>query len=460
MPLATSDPSAAAGSRRLLFWMLSTFLLLLWIAGGASRADAAGQPIVRLAAWALLVAYVFRGPWPDWRRLGFPAVLLSLTGILVAAQLIPLPPTLWIALPGRSLLAEAAEITGQSQPWRPISVSPGATANALGALVVPAIVLLLAANLGRAQRWQVLTVILVLILGGAILGALQFSGTLLDNPLINDVRGMVSANFANRNHLALFLAIGCLLAPAWAMRRDGRDRWRLLGLLLLLPLLVLMILATGSRAGLVLGAVGLIAGFGAVWPDARRNFANLPRHTIIAGAAALAAVVGIAIALSVGMDRAVSISRVVEMNAGADMRSKALPVVVTLIWNYLPVGSGFGTFDPVYRIIEPDTLLSPRYFNHAHNDWLEIALEGGVLSIALMASALLWWGRLSLNAWRYSTESCVLARIGSAVIFLISLASAVDYPARTPMVMAILMLGAVWLNDGAHPGPGRRQHST
>jgi hypothetical protein len=28
----------------------------------------------------------------------------------------------------------------------------------------------------------------------------------------------VSGTFANRNHFALFMAIGCVLAPAWAVQ--------------------------------------------------------------------------------------------------------------------------------------------------------------------------------------------------------------------------------------------------
>ena len=40
---------------------------------------------------------------------------------------LPLPPGLWLALPGRNELAGAATATGQPQPWRPLSLSPGAS---------------------------------------------------------------------------------------------------------------------------------------------------------------------------------------------------------------------------------------------------------------------------------------------------------------------------------------------
>src|SRR3546814_18476243 len=49
-----------------------------------------------------------------------------------------------------------------------------------------------------------------------LVGLLQFSGFMIDNPFINDTRGSVGGTFANRNHFALFLAMGCLIAPVWA----------------------------------------------------------------------------------------------------------------------------------------------------------------------------------------------------------------------------------------------------
>ncbi|MGL1423567.1 hypothetical protein ACSTJ1_00050, partial [Vibrio parahaemolyticus] len=51
---------------------------------------------------------------------------------------------LWQALTGRDLVAAAA--IGGNQPWRPLSLVPGATLNAAMSLVVPAATLLLLAG--------------------------------------------------------------------------------------------------------------------------------------------------------------------------------------------------------------------------------------------------------------------------------------------------------------------------
>ena len=197
-------PSSTPLDARLSFWMLAALLAVLWIAGGASRADASGQVIVRLAAWIILVIYILVTPKFEWRAIRMPAVLLGAGVIIVALQLVPLPPAVWTQLPGRDVLIQAAVVAGETeQPWRPLSISPGATDNALNSLVVPTVTLVLLANLTRRQHWQVAALLIALMFASAVYGLLQFSGARIDHPLLNDVRGMVSGSFANRNHLAL-----------------------------------------------------------------------------------------------------------------------------------------------------------------------------------------------------------------------------------------------------------------
>jgi O-antigen ligase len=95
-------------------------------------------------------------------------------------------------------------------------------------------------------------------------------------------------------------------------------------------------------------------------------------------------------------------------------------------------------------MVEPDHLLQPSYFNRAHNDWLELVLDGGILAAALLAVAAGWWLYASWKAWT-SKPARDLPRLGSAAVLLVMLASIPDYPARTPMIMAILALAALWL---------------
>src|SRR3546814_14301754 len=86
-----------------------------------------------------------------------------------------------------------------------------------------------------------------------LVGLLEFSGVRVDNPFINDSVGSVSGTFANRNHFALFLGLGCLITPVWAFAGTQGTGWRAPVALALITLFALTILATGSRAGILTG---------------------------------------------------------------------------------------------------------------------------------------------------------------------------------------------------------------
>ena len=419
---------------------------MLWISGGASRADVSGQIITRAASWIVLIVFIFFGQRPALSSVKPVAFFILASAILLTLQLLPLPPSVWTALPGRQLLEQAATVTGQDQPWRPLSISPGWTVNALSSLIVPATMCLLLAALATAEHWRMLTLLLGLIIASSLLGLLQFSGGHFDHPLINDVRGSVSASFANRNHFALFAAFGCILAPAWAFREERRGRWRIPIALALLMLFALIILATGSRTGMLLGALAICLGLLNVRLQIRSELNRLPRRTSLVLIGTCVVLLVTAIALSISLGRAVSLDRAFALDAGEDLRRLALPTVWEMAKLYFPFGSGIGTFDPVYRIHEPENLLSFNYFNHAHNDFLEIILDAGLPGLILLLGAVVWWLVKSLKAWRSKGSRLLLPRIGSMLLFLTFLASITDYPARTPMIMAIVVIAAVWLN--------------
>lgn len=444
-----SRHSAAAPDRAstLSFWLLVAFLAVLWVAGGASRADVLGQSVVRFSAWSMIVVAILALPRVDWRAVKEPAIILGTAALLVTLQLVSLPPSIWTELPGRAIFTEAAVLTGTEQAWRPLSISPSGTTNALASLIVPAAVLLLAANLTREQHWRMAIFVLGMVGAGALLGVLQFSGANFDNPLINTPAGSVAGNFANRNHFATFLALGCVLALAWAFR-DETPPWKAAAAFGLIVIFILMVLATGSRSGVVVGLTGIVLTFLAVRGRAAQHFNAIPRK--IAIPVVMAGIVGVigAIWLSVGLNRAVSVDRATMLDGEADLRSQIWPIVLDMIERYFPAGTGFGTFDPVFRISEPDSLLNPQYINLAHNDWMQILLEGGLIGLIVLAATVTWFCFRTFRAWtstRGPTSSRLLPKVGSIVVALIFAASFTDYPARTPLVMALLSLAAIWL---------------
>ena len=442
----------SGGQENLAFVCLLVLLAIVWLAGGASRADALGQVLTRVGTWGVLVFFVLKAR-PTQFNLGMPLILLAAAALLVAVQLIPLPPGLWTAMPGRELFLDAADVAGLgTQPWRPISLSPPGTMNALMSLVVPVAAVALAAYLPERAQWRIVQAVIVLAVLSLLVGLAEFSGISLDHPLVNDSAGEASGVFANRNHQALLLAMAItavfFVAARGVRRQQFSPAFALGGGGLAVVLMVLVILATGSRAGLVLGALALVAG-ASVFVMPGKNAPSIPRPVLLAGGALLLALVG----ASYYFGRAESFERLGLMSVSDDARAQLSGVVSTMASAFFPVGSGFGTFDPVFRIAEPDAMLQFRYYNLAHNDFLQIVLEGGILGALLLLVGIGWWAYASVRAW---IDGRALAVLGSWLLLLVFLASLVDYPARTPIIMALGGIAAVWL-AGGYPREARSE---
>ena len=102
----------------------------------------------------------------------------------------------------------------------------------------------------------------------------------------------------------------------------------------------------------------------------------------------------------------------------------------------------------VFQISEPATLLALNYWNHAHNDWLEWALEGGIPAIALMAFVIAAFAFQTLRLLRQEHGGRFeyqLGLLGSAMILILGLWSAVDYPLRVPSLSCLAALAGIWM---------------
>lgn len=447
MPSRRRSPKTTSFS--LAFMLLTVLLTVLVTMGGASRGDVLGQVVVRgVAAAALVVMFLLVNPPAD-RPPRMVLGLLAATAALPLLQLVPLPPAWWGLLPGHAMLREAVS---SDQPWRPLSVQPSATWNALASLLVPTSVLLLTSAVRRPERELVVGVLLALIAISALFGLLQFSGSPLENPFVNGSGGEVSALFANRNHFAVFLAFGCLIAPVWGAWHGDRSAWRAPLAAGATLLILLLILASGSRAGLASGILGTALGLTLARQLLHRLRRRLPRWAEPALAAALVAIMVAVVGISMASKRALSIDRLLSVDSAADMRTRGLSTVIEAARAYFPTGAGFGSFDTVFRMREPFELLKPTYFNHAHDEYIEILIGGGLPAMLLLVVAIGWWTMASIRVWRRAPSSEVmLGRIGSGLLLMTLVASAIDYPARTPVVMAVVALAAAWLEWGSTP---------
>lgn len=434
--------------------------LALAVAGGASRADQLGQPIVRGAAIvAIAIVLIARCPLA-WGRIRPILILLGLIALLCVLQLVPLPPALWYGLGGRGDFAVLSTTLGLPEVWRPLSLTPDATINALFSLIVPLATAILLAALTPEQLRMLLPGLVAFIGVSAVIGLIQFGSGEWSNPLLNETLGEAAGMFANRNHQSLFLAVGILLLPAWAMRRDWSAQWMRTAIAVaLVPFFLLMVLATGSRTGLVLAAIALLLDLW-ICADTIRGFMTASRKSRSWTIAIAAAGVALVAALALLSTRTRTLDRLFASDAMEDFRFRAFATVQALVGEYLPWGAGLGSFDTVFRAAEPLSLLRTTYFNHAHNDFAEVALETGLPGIALIVGAVIWVAMRAAASQRTDDRRLRrYARTGVSIIVLMLVASVVDYPARVPICMALLVIAAAWLHpDIARPDSARNRH--
>lgn len=432
--------------------VLATLLAILAVAGGASRYDEDQQMIARLAGVAAIAATL----WPlEIETLRLQKRLLAMIAAvyaLVLAQLVPLPPALWAALPGHGIYARIAEASGTTG-WRPLSLTPDLTLNTLAALLPATAATIAALYCDGRSRLRLAWGLAALALVSALLGLVQLAS---GGDALHFYRGS-SENapvglFANRNHQAALIACALPLTGALAglwRRAGGRPRVVAGTTLITAALLLFAAVSTGSRMGLILLAVG---GATALWAYAATGQRLVPVHRRhwAAGAAALVAATG---ATAAAAARSGAIDRLMNTDPASESRAAMLRPLLDTARAFLPLGAGFGAFNDVYRRFEPDALLSTIYMNQAHDEPLQLAIEGGVPALLLLALFLWWWARTAIVVVR-TRESVTRRTLGIAAIGITSilmLSSLVDYPLRTPLlgtwfaIAAILMLRAARL---------------
>lgn len=444
------------------FRVLAVLLLAVFLMGGGSRADIASLPILRPLS-ALALGYALWGlGWPDLVRPKFLYGMAAAIVGLVLLQLVPLPPALWAALPGRGLIAEIDRAAGLGEIWRPMSVVPSATSNALFSLIPPMAALLLATRLRREEHVAIMLLLLGIGLLSAILAVFQLVGA-PDSPLYFyqvTNHGSAVGLFANRNHQAVFLSSLFPLLAVFASARtrslffDQRIR---LGLALAMGgFLIPLILVTGSRMGLISMAIGLVAtpllygsGEAAHRGPRRAGIGKGLARSIVA-----VVVLGLVI-LTVFFGRAVAIDRIVDPTAAEGVRYRAWGPMISTGMEYFPAGSGFGSFADVFKVSEPHDLLATTIFAHAHSDWLELMITGGLPALLLLGIAIAAFFLAASRWWRRRREAgdeWLMAGAGLWMVLIIAVASGGDYPLRVPSLSCLFCVIVVWIKLPASAG--------
>jgi O-antigen ligase len=429
---------------------VAVLLIGCFLFGGASRNDVASLIVLQpLAVVCIVICLLSPGPMA-WKPVRVPLLFLGALAAVIAVQLIPLPPDLWTNLPGHGQFVRSADAAGLEQPWRSISLTPDLTLASLIGLITPLAMLVGFASLPQEKTQSLLSIVIAGASISSFVGLAQLAGGEESPFYFYETTNYDSAVgfFSNRNHQAVLLAMTWPMLALWttlpAERRFfAAKRWIAASMaVFLLPMLVV----SGSRAGLALGALCLVAAF-YIWrrrsedaPAPSRWASLLAPMGLVAGATVLVA--------TIVLSRDLAVQRITNMSFDEEVRFQLLPTLTQIAREFFPIGAGFGSFDPVFRTYEPFESLRPSYLNHAHNELVEIAIEGGFASLALLVAFLIWLGLRARTVLRSGAtgRSASFARLGLVMIVVVLLSSLVDYPLRTPLMAAVIAIASGWLS--------------
>jgi len=229
----------------------------------------------------------------------------------------------------------------------------------------------------------------------------------------------------------------------WALAREGPRAgraFRFTFAAILLIAIVMGLVATLSRFGT---ALALIAGLCSIALAAGLT-AGSERRRIIR-VAVIANLIALLVAFQFGF---VGFADRISEALNSDLRRPLLSITLKAAKDYFPLGSGVGTFTPVYQRYEPLDYLQEAYVNRAHNDWLESWLEGGLLSAAVACALVACYVIFAYRSWRTASPNSGLtayARAGSICVGLLLVHSLVDYPLRTIALMVIAAISCAFM---------------
>lgn len=426
---------------------LQVLLVLALLLGGGGVGYGLRNLAIQLLALLLLAVH---GPLVArfWREAGWGLRLLVLASLVVPlVQLIPLPPHLWQALPGREAVLASHRIAGWGEDqWCPISMDRARTLVAFTGLIAPTTIVMLGTCMPDRHKATLALTMVVATFGSFLWGLLQLQSANQAGLLfpINPQPGVLYATFGNRNSTGLLFGAATALLIGLANPQRTRE---LFGLAVMAVLLVSGVFLTQSRSSMVLLAAPLallLLRLG--WLLLARG---RPRGTTTEGmrwAVALATGLTVLVALGIGWS-ATHGGRVATSLARFDDRQTDRPEMwedgIYAAGQYWPVGSGMGTFDEVFQLHESLEYVSLRRAGRAHSDYVELAIEAGPFGLAL---ALGWLGWCLACCWGQFRRGPNWPALGAGVAAgAVALQSLIDYPLRNQTLLCVAGLLVVLL---------------
>jgi O-antigen ligase len=286
---------------------------------------------------------------------------------------------------------------------------------------------------GFKPKWLAWVVIAVTA-AAVLLGALQLLGGTKSRWEIYEITNSGSATgfFANSNHMATLLLVSIPFVAALyldATRRGKSAR----------TAYALLVILAGALAVLLVGLAinGSLAGLGLAVPVVGATVLMvLSRKMRIPGWAGLVILAVAAVPIYLIFTGPFGNNLVGAEAKTSGSRQESFSVSARAASDYLPMGSGLGTFQRIYRLYEDPQTVDDVHMNHVHGDYIEFVLETGLLGLLILLIFLAWWTRRAVLVFNAAERDffATAAVIASGAVLAHSI---VDYPIRTAAIMTI-----------------------
>jgi O-antigen ligase len=449
-----------------LFWGLVALLVCVPIPLGSDRPWAWGimeaWAFVLLAGWIIVWA-AGRTQVPATLRKAWPALALFVLWLAYTAlHFAPLPAELVQALSPEAARMHTLAHATSGGAWITLSVDPHAARVAwLKSAAYCAVFLLVILLVNRRQRAEQLAYSLIFAgLALSVYGVLMHLSEVTHDYFGSVIAhgGSASATYVNRNHFAgylemvLAIGIGMLIATL----REGRsETWKeffrrtlelmfspKIRLRLYLSVMVIALVTTHSRMGntaffssmLIAGVIGL----------ALSRFAT--RATVILLISLM--VIDVTIVGSwFGVEK---LAQRLEQTTVQDVEEREEPsqFAFKLIDDYPVFGAGPGSFYTVFPRYREATVVG--YYDHAHNDYVQITAESGIIGIGILgAIVVLSLGAALLAQWQRHDPLMRGMAFGSVMgVTSILIHSSVDFNLQITAnaMIFVVLLAMAWIS--------------
>ena len=426
------------------------YLFACLILGGS--AQGIWQNMILQLAGVGIIAWAALDPGEGMARPAKQLLIITVATIaVIGVQLIPLPASLWAHLGPREQVADGFRALGMPVPSEPLSLTPAVGLSSLLA-IIPSLAIICAMVRLRAYRPLWLAVALVAgTLAGIGLGALQVASSNVELShwylYPETSAGKAVGFFANADHMATLLVITFpfVAATVAAGRTSSMQRYS-----------ALIAIAAGLWMVLVVGVAlnGSLAGYGLALPVIVASLLII----LPSGSRFKLWIVGLAVILVMGSVVALETTSIgsgrigAHATSAAQSRSEIFATTSHAAADFMPFGSGLGSFRTVYQLYEKPDQVTADYVVHAHNDYAEVVLELGVAGFALILIFLAWWVVAVWRAWR-TAEAGPFSRAAAIASAAVLIHSLVDFPLRTAAISACFGMCLALLADSRAAPP-------